>query len=86
MIFIFVLIVGMVAGGTYLALSESGSPEAETEDAVPTEPPQPTIQPTPPPPSPTPTPVLNRLDCEAIRGTQYLSGDERTWFLANCVS
>ena len=28
----------------------------------------------------------NRADCDQIRGTQYLSGEERTWFLANCVT
>jgi hypothetical protein len=28
----------------------------------------------------------NRADCREIRGDDYLSGAERTWFLANCVS
>ena len=28
----------------------------------------------------------NRADCNQIRGTQYLSPEERTWFLANCVN
>jgi hypothetical protein len=37
-------------------------------------------------PIPTPTPVKNRLDCAAIRGTDYLSREERAWFLDNCVS
>jgi len=37
-------------------------------------------------PTPTPTPVKNRLDCDVIRGTDYLSRDERRWFLDNCVS
>lgn len=27
----------------------------------------------------------NRLDCEAIRGTQYVSLMEREWFLDNCI-
>jgi hypothetical protein len=31
------------------------------------------------------TDVLNRLDCQKIRGTQYHSPEERTWFLSNCV-
>ena len=26
----------------------------------------------------------NRLDCDTIRGTNYLSPEERTWFLDNC--
>ena len=30
--------------------------------------------------------ALNRLDCVKIRGTQYHSPEERTWFLSNCVS
>jgi hypothetical protein len=30
--------------------------------------------------------AANRADCEQIRGTDYLSGEERTWFLANCIS
>jgi hypothetical protein len=35
----------------------------------------------------TPRPLLdaNRADCEAIRGTDYLSDEERAWFLAYCV-
>ena len=27
----------------------------------------------------------NRADCDAIRGTDYESPEERTWFLANCL-
>ncbi len=34
---------------------------------------------------PTPT-APNRKDCGAIRGTSYQSGDEREWFLANCLN
>ena len=30
-------------------------------------------------------PVTNREDCDEIRGNDYLSREERTWFLANCV-
>jgi len=41
-------------------------------------------------PSPTvvqPTPTApNRKDCNAIRGTSYESGEEREWFLANCLN
>jgi sortase (surface protein transpeptidase) len=29
--------------------------------------------------------VLNRMDCGAITGTDYLSEEERVWFLANCL-
>jgi hypothetical protein len=36
-------------------------------------------------PEPTAEAVTNRADCGEIRGTDYLSADERTWFLANCV-
>jgi hypothetical protein len=39
-----------------------------------------------PTPAPTPTtaPAINRMDCAAIRGSDYRSPDERTWFQANC--
>ena len=37
-------------------------------------------------PTPTPTPVTNREDCNQIRGTDYLSPGERTWYLGNCVN
>jgi hypothetical protein len=45
------------------------------------------------PPTLTPVPTvegeevdpLNRKDCDAIRGTDYLSPGERTWYLDNCV-
>ncbi len=36
-------------------------------------------------PSPTPSPLPDRTDCEEIRGTQYRSESERTFFLANCL-
>jgi hypothetical protein len=34
--------------------------------------------------TPSPAPEPNRQDCNQIRGTDYLSGSERDWFLANC--
>ena len=37
------------------------------------------------PESPETDPALNRADCDAIRGSDYRSPDEREWFLANCV-
>ncbi len=45
----------------------------------------------PPTLTPVPTEVtevvdpLNRKDCDAIRGTDYLSPGEREWYLANCI-
>ena len=36
--------------------------------------------------APTVVAPQNRQDCNAIRGTDYLSGEEREWFLANCVN
>ena len=38
--------------------------------------------------SPTATvdPSVNRLNCDAIRGTDYYSPQEREWFLTNCTS
>jgi hypothetical protein len=29
--------------------------------------------------------ILNRQDCERIRGTDYVSQEELTWYLSNCV-
>ena len=48
------------------------------------------VAPTPAPAAPVSAPAPaattgNRANCDQIRGTQYLSGDERTWYLANCV-
>jgi sortase (surface protein transpeptidase) len=38
-------------------------------------------------PSPQPTQApANRQDCNTIRGTDYQSGAEREWFLANCIN
>jgi hypothetical protein len=28
----------------------------------------------------------NRANCDQVRGTDYLSAEERTWYLANCVT
>jgi hypothetical protein len=35
---------------------------------------------------PTAAAAPNRKDCAAIRGTDYQSGEEREWYLANCLS
>jgi hypothetical protein len=80
-------IVLVVAGGSLTAISDDGSDAAgdgantshELRQA-------PAIADTPPTPVPTEAPVTNRQDCNAIRGQQYLSEEERTWFLNNCVS
>lgn len=32
-----------------------------------------------------PPPPANRANCNEIRGTDYLSGEERSWFLTNCL-
>lgn len=66
---------------------EPGGPNAEVSQPVqaaePKAPPQspPAIVPPPPPPPAAP----NRLDCSAIRGTSYLSNEERDWYRANCL-
>lgn len=36
-------------------------------------------------PTATPEPALNREDCTEIQGTDYLSGEEREWYLGNCL-
>jgi hypothetical protein len=70
-----------------------GSPiDAQKGDQVQTPKPEPPMESTLTPGSaemvqatPTNIQVLNRLDCAKIRGTQYHSAEERTWFLSNCV-
>lgn len=55
----------------------------ETEEPLPATPtPEPEDTATPVPPQP--TPILNRMNCDAIRGTPYRSEQERAWFLNNC--
>jgi lipoprotein-anchoring transpeptidase ErfK/SrfK len=65
--------------GTAVASAPDGSPEA-TSSAP---------QQTPTPlPSPTPMPVvlLDRDNCDVIRGTSYHSDAERAWYLENCIT
>jgi hypothetical protein len=62
-------------------LEEIGTTEpAPDPTATPALAPEPAEAPPPPPPSPP-----NRLSCTAIRGTDYLSLDERNWFRSNCT-
>jgi hypothetical protein len=67
--------------GTKLALNPTVSPSINNLDTAPTT--SPTVKPTSTA-VPTATPP-NRADCDAIRGTDYESPEERTWFLANCL-
>ncbi len=62
------------------AATDTGLPPERTDAAAP----QPTD--TPPPPEPTRPPLTNRQDCDAIRGTSYLSPEERGWFLDLCIT
>ncbi len=75
------------------ATTNTPAPPGPTDTPAPpeatnTEPPaEPTATPVPPEPTDTPIPPLtNRRDCEAIRGTAYLSPGERDWFLSNCLT
>ena len=36
-------------------------------------------------PLPTATRIADRMNCDAIRGTDYRSESERLWFFANCI-
>lgn len=82
----------LVIVGVLMVLSASlvvgvlGSDPGEDAFAVPE--PSATVAPTATPePTPTATPdPQNRQDCGEIRGTDYLSQEERQWFLANCVT
>lgn len=66
-----------------LAIAPSNTPSLSNIDEPPT------ITPTSPPATsttePTPEPAPNRENCEEIQGTDYLSLDERTWYLENCL-
>jgi hypothetical protein len=80
------LIIGLVlvlaaAGVGFVVDSGNGG---TARDAVPTPAPAstgpgPTLQPAQPEPA-------NRLNCDAIRGTTYLSEEERAWFINNCTT
>jgi hypothetical protein len=71
------VLAGIFGGGgtTDAGISSAPAPVLESPTAVPT-----------PQATPEPTPVANRADCSAIRGTDYHSPEERTWYLANCVN
>jgi len=78
-----VVMVLAVSGVVGLLSSDPG--RDAVADAVPTVVVQPTSTPEPTPTA-TPAPPDNREDCAEIRGTDYLSREERQWFLSNCVS
>jgi hypothetical protein len=68
-----------------LAVAPSNTPSLSNVDVAPT------ASPTSPPPvatatvEPTPEPPPNRENCAEIQGTDYLSPEEREWYLANCL-
>ena len=67
-----------------LAVNASPTPALSNIDERPTA--SATVQATSTPePEATPEEPPNRGDCEAIRGTDYESPEEREWFLANCL-
>ena len=59
---------------------QASSPPPVSQPAPPA--PVPIQQPAPPPLPPPPPP--NRANCDAIRGNDYWSAEERLWFLDNC--
>jgi hypothetical protein len=70
--------------GAVRALSPEDEARFQTQCGA-TAPPlvQPTVAPTVAPPASTAT---NRANCNEIRGKPYRSPEERTWFLANCIT
>lgn len=89
---------GVLSMGAAESLREAFVPES-TPTPTPA-PPTPTPEPeATPEPSPSPAPAPpetasppppqqgppNRMNCDAIRGTQYLSPEERSWYLGNCL-
>jgi hypothetical protein len=69
-----------------LDVAPTTAPSAQAQPQ-PTAPPlaQATQTQSPPEPAPEPPPPENRADCNAIRGTDYRSLEERTWFVENCT-
>jgi hypothetical protein len=88
-------VVLVIAASAYSGLSSSDVQDALAERTTPVPAsesyPDPSLTPISLSPTPTNTPastatrVSNRLDCAQIRGTEYYSPEERTWYLANCV-
>ena len=62
-----------------LAGSQAMSPEEQAAFA------SQCLTPTPEPGATPANATVNREDCDAIRGTDYRSQEERQWFLDNCV-
>jgi hypothetical protein len=82
----------IVTIGVVLATSGGGDDDNKTIAAVPTVKLSqnnldvaPTAAPTAAPPIATAVAEPNRADCTQIRGTDYQSGTEREWYLANCT-
>ena len=85
-----ILAVGaMIALAIFLGLWQpwGGGDDARTVQIIP---PASTLVPTLPMDTPTqaprPTVLLDRRDCNEVRGTDYRSPSERTWFLDNCIT
>jgi hypothetical protein len=81
------------AGVTYAMDSQSSVQDLDLTPVATEVLEEPTATPSPEPPPPPPEPIAapapppppNRTDCNLIRGTNYLSSAERSWFLANCL-
>lgn len=79
----------MIALAFFLGLWQpwDGGDNAKTAQIIPS---TSTLAPAAPRDTPTqalpPTILLDRRDCDEMRGTAYRSPSERTWFLANCVT
>jgi hypothetical protein len=81
-------IILVVAGGSLTAISDSGDADNSTGGGseISTEIREAPVIQSEATPTPVAAPVTNRQDCNAIRGHAYLSPEERTWFLSNCVA
>ena len=88
----FALLVGIAGGATYAALKESG-PEIPPSSAVATAGAATLTATATAPSAAAPSTdeaeerllLPDRVDCGAIRGSDYRSATERQWFLANCI-
>lgn len=92
-----ILVFGVLAAALLVSVAASIRINSSGSDNGATTPPTPTLaisvanqqSTSTPSPSllvaPTATPIINRTDCSAIRGSDYESAAERSWFLQNCL-
>jgi hypothetical protein len=75
----------VILGGSLTAISNPSASAVDSQQQSDNAEREPTVE-AEPTSTPEPEKITNREDCREIRGTDYLSRQERTWFLDNCVT